>query len=46
VAYPAGEEFVRARVHAVGPDPAARWAAFRELNVALVTPGLLGVEPE
>jgi hypothetical protein len=46
VAYPAGEEFVRARVHAVGPDPAARWAAFRELHVALATPELMAGAPE
>jgi hypothetical protein len=44
--YTLGEELVRERVIAAGNDAEARWNAFRDLNVAFVTPALMGLPPE
>ena len=46
VTYSLGEELVRERIEAAGDDPKARWTAFRDLSAALVTPALMGLEPE
>jgi pimeloyl-ACP methyl ester carboxylesterase len=45
VTYTLGEDFVRGRVASAGEDAEARWEAFRNLNVALVTPVLMGLPP-
>jgi hypothetical protein len=45
VTYSLGENIVRERIEAHGTDTRDRWMAFRDLNAALVTPELLGVEP-
>jgi hypothetical protein len=46
VTYILGEDLVRERVLAAGEGAEARWAAFRDLNVALVTPALMELPPE
>jgi hypothetical protein len=45
VTYSLGHELVRERIAAAGEQPKARWAAFRALNTALVTPKLMGLDP-
>lgn len=46
VTYSLGHDLVRDRIDAAGEQPAARWAVFRDLATALVTPELMrrGVE--
>lgn len=46
ITYSLGQEFVRARVEAAGKQPRARWSAFRDLNTALVTPELMGLDAQ
>jgi hypothetical protein len=44
--YSLGHEFVRKRIDAAGKTPSARWTAFRDLNTALVTPELMGLDSQ
>ena len=44
VTYSLGHDLVRDRINAAGEQPRARWAAFRHLSTALVTPELLMLE--
>lgn len=44
VTYSLGYNLVRDRINAAGEQPSARWAAFRDLTTALVTPELMGLD--
>jgi hypothetical protein len=46
VTYSLGHDLVRDRINAAGEQPTARWAAFRDLTTALVTPELMRLDAE
>lgn len=46
VTYSLGHDLVRDRVNSAGEHPTVRWAAFRDLATALVTPELMRLEAD